>query len=116
MFHAIGPEMAFIGRIAKTRLVHEPVHGPAAQALLPDGSGAAVALAGAIDVAKECGRVRGELERLDRQLAALTAKLANEGFTGRAPAEVVAKEREKERQWTEKRGALAAKLAALGCA
>ncbi|MGD0484842.1 MAG: valine--tRNA ligase [Gemmatimonadales bacterium] len=113
---AISPELGFIGRIAKTSLVHEPVRGPAAQALLPDGSAAAVALSGAIDVARECGRVRGELERLDRQLAALTAKLANEGFTGRAPADVVAKEREKERQWTEKRGALAAKLAALGCA
>jgi valyl-tRNA synthetase len=113
---AIDRERAFIGRIAKTSLSPEPVRGPAAQALLPDGSAAAVALADAIDVARECGRVRGELERLDRQLAALTVKLANEGFTGRAPAEVVAKEREKERQWTEKRGTLAAKLAALACA
>ena len=116
MAGAIRPELGFIGRIAKTSLVEEPVHGPAAQALLPDGSGAAVALSGAIDVAKESGRVRGELERLDRQLSALTAKLANEGFTGRAPADVVAKEREKERAWTEKRGALAAKLTALGAA
>jgi valyl-tRNA synthetase len=116
MSEVLQRESVFIGRAAKTELTTEPVHGPAAQAMLPDGHAAAVALGDAIDVAKECGRVRGELERLDRQLAALTAKLANEGFTGRAPAEVVAKEREKERQWTEKRGTLAAKLAALGCA
>jgi len=106
----------FIGRAAKTTLQREPLSGPAAQALLPDGNAAAVALADAIDVTKECDRVKTELQRLDGQLAALTAKLANPGFTGRAPAEVVAKEREKERQWTEKRGVLAAKLAALGCA
>ncbi len=106
----------FIGRAAKTTLQREPLSGPAAQALLPDGNAAAVALADAIDVTRECARVRTELQRLDAQLAALTAKLANPGFTGRAPAEVVAKEREKERQWTEKRGVLAAKLVALGCA
>ena len=113
---SIGPERAFIGRIAKTTLDDAAVHGPAAQAVLPDGHAAAVALGDVIDVAKECARVRGELDRLDRQLAALAAKLANEGFTGRAPADVVQQEREKERQWTEKRGALAAKLAALSCA
>jgi len=107
---------AFIERVAKTTIVTQPVHGPAAQAVLPDGSAAAVALGDVIDVARECARVQSELDRLDGQLAALAAKLANPGFTGRAPADVVAREREKERQWTEKRGALAAKLAALGCA
>jgi len=106
----------FIERVAKTTIVTEPVHGPAAQAVLPDGHAAAVALGDAIDVAKECARLKAELERLGTQLAALTAKLANPNFTGRAPTEVVERDREKERQWTEKRGALAAKLAALSCA
>jgi valyl-tRNA synthetase len=113
---SIAPERGFVARIARTALDDAPVHGPAAQAVLPDGHAAAVALGDVIDVAKECARVRGELERLDGQLAALAAKLANEGFTGRAPADVVQRERDKERQWTEKRGALAAKLAALSCA
>ena len=91
-------------------------HGAGAHAVLPEGVDVFVALGDAIDVAKECARLRGELDRLGGQLEALTAKLANPKFTGRAPAEVVEREREKERQWTEKRAALAAKLAALGCA
>ena len=91
-------------------------HGAGAHAVLPEGADLFVALGDAIDVAKECARLRGELERLDHQLGALTTKLANPGFTGRAPADVVEREREKERQWTEKRGALAAKLASLSCA
>jgi valyl-tRNA synthetase len=113
---AISNDLAFIERMAKTKLVREPVEGPVAHAILADGSSAEVSLSDAIDVAKECARLRRELERLDAQLGALAAKLANEGFTRRAPAEVVDRERDKEREWTEKRGALAAKLAALSCA
>jgi valyl-tRNA synthetase len=104
---------SFIARIAKTSLEDAPVRGPAAQAVLPDGNVASVALSDAIDVAKEIARLRDEFDRLGAQLASLSAKLANANFTGRAPADVVAREREKEHQWTEKRGALAAKLAAL---
>jgi valyl-tRNA synthetase len=113
---AIGRDLDFIGRAAKTTLQREPLSGPLAQAMLPDGSSAGVSLAGAIDPEKECAKVRAELQRLDAQLAALKAKLDDARFLIRAPVDVVAREREKERQWTEKRGALAAKLAALGCA
>ena len=87
-----------------------------AHALLPDGADLFVALGGVIDVAKECARLGAELQRLDRQIAGLKTKLANPGFTGQAPAEVVERERTKEREWTVKREALASKLAALGCA
>ena len=64
-------------------------------------------------MAKEIARLTVEIDRLGAQLVSLSAKLANAGFVGRAPADVVERERENERQWTEKRGALAAKLAAL---
>jgi len=113
MSEVLRRESAFIGRAAKTELTNEPVHGPAAQAVLPDGHAAAVALGDAIDVGKEIARLTGEIDRLGAQLVSLSAKLANAGFTERAPADVVEREREKERQWTEKRGALAAKLATL---
>jgi valyl-tRNA synthetase len=82
--------------------------------VLADGSEVAVALAGAIDVRQEC-RLSDELERLDRQLAGLAAKLANANFVSRAPADVVAREREKEQTWRAQRDALAGKLSALGC-
>ncbi len=87
-----------------------------AHALLPDGADLFVALRGVIDVAKECAKLDAELQRLDRQIAGLRTKLANSGFTGQAPADVVERERTKEREWSVKREALAAKLAALGCA
>jgi valyl-tRNA synthetase len=86
-----------------------------AHAVLPDGSAVFVPLADAIDVRKECERLGRERERLDRQLEALAAKLANQQFIGRAPADVVERERAKERSWREQRDALAAKLSALGC-
>ena len=74
-----------------------------------------VPLGDAIDVAKECERLTGELERMDRQLAGVAAKLANDKFVSRALAEVVEREREKERSWREQREALAEKLRVLGC-
>jgi len=86
-----------------------------AHAVLADGSEVVVHLAGAIDVSQECRRLGEELTRLDRQLQTLAAKLANDNFVSRAPAEVVAKERDKERTWREQRDVLAGKLSALGC-
>ena len=51
---------------------------------------------------RECAKARTESEGLAKQLAALTARLGNESFTSRAKAEVVAAERQKERDWAEK--------------
>src|SRR5437870_3166693 len=86
-----------------------------ADAVLVDGIEVFVALEGEIDVQRECSRLAGELARLDRQLSGLEAKLANQDFIARAPSEVVAKEREKERGWRDQRQALADKLKSLGC-
>ena len=91
------------------------LRGAGAHAVLGDGSEVFVALADAIDVRQECRRLSGELTRLEQQLAALDAKLTNKNFIARAPAEVVAKEREKERAWRDQRQALADKLRSLGC-
>jgi len=86
-----------------------------AHAVLADGSEVFVALSDAIDVQQECRRLSGELTRLEQQLAGLTAKLTNQQFVARAPAVVVAKEREKERAWRDQRQVLADKLKSLGC-
>jgi valyl-tRNA synthetase len=99
-------DLAFDGRAARAAGAH---------AVLADGSEVFVALADAIDVRQECQRLAGELTRLERQLAGLAAKLTNENFVARAPAEVVAQEREKERAWRDQRQALADKLKSLGC-
>jgi len=86
-----------------------------AHAVFGDGSEVVVALTGTIDVNQECRRLSEELTRLDQQLAALAARLTNENFTSRAPADVVARERDKEKTWREQRDVLAGKLRALGC-
>ena len=89
--------------------------GPVAYAVFGDGSEVFVALEGAIDVQQECKRLSSDVTRLDRQLAALAARLTNQDFVARAPADVVAREREKERAWQDQRRALADKLKVLGC-
>ncbi|HEX2719209.1 MAG TPA: valine--tRNA ligase, partial [Gemmatimonadaceae bacterium] len=84
-----------------------------APVLLSDGSELLVPLAGLIDVAKECARVRGELAGLEKQLAALEARLANEGFVSRAPANVVEAERQKLSDWKARREQLVARVRSL---
>jgi valyl-tRNA synthetase len=90
--------------------------GVGAHAVLKDGSDVFVALDGSIDVTQECKRLSLDRDRLDKQLAGLSAKLSNESFVSRAPAEVVAKERGKEQAWRSQLEALNDKLKALGCA
>ena len=72
-----------------------------------------VPLGGVVDLAKECGKLRGELGELETQLQTLSKRLLNEGFTSRAPAAVVESERKKEDEWTKRREQLAAKVKAL---
>ncbi|MBL8959683.1 MAG: hypothetical protein JNJ98_07520, partial [Gemmatimonadetes bacterium] len=67
-----------------------------------------------VDVAKEVTRLTAELEGLDKQLNALRGRLANENFVSRAKPEIVEAERQKEREWTERREQLASKLRSFG--
>jgi valyl-tRNA synthetase len=89
--------------------------GVGAHAVFGDGSEVVVALEGAVDVRNECRRLSEEKDRLDKQLEGLAARLTNASFVSRAPQDVVAKEREKEKAWREQRDVLAGKLKSLGC-
>ncbi|PYP19205.1 MAG: valine--tRNA ligase [Gemmatimonadetes bacterium] len=89
--------------------------GVGAHAVFGDGSEVIVALEGTIDVQQECRRLSDELGRLDQQLTTLAARLTNESFVARAPQDVVAREREKEKAWRDQRTVLAGKLKSLGC-
>jgi len=90
-------------------------HRVGAHAVFGDGSEVVVALEGAVDVRTECRRLSEEKDRLERQLEALAARLTNENFVARAPQDVVAREREKEKAWRDQRDVLAGKLKSLGC-
>jgi len=102
-------------QIAGTGLmaIATPALAGAAHSVLSDGSEVIVPLAGLVDLAKECGKLRGELEQLETQLKTLSKRLQNEGFTSRAPASVVAAERTKEEEWIKRREQLAEKVKAL---
>ncbi|MEX2155966.1 MAG: valine--tRNA ligase [Gemmatimonadales bacterium] len=89
--------------------------GAGAHAVFGDGSEVVVALEGTIDVQQECRRLTDELGRLDQQLKGLAARLTNQNFVARAPQDVVAREREKEKAWRDQREVLAGKLRSLGC-
>jgi valyl-tRNA synthetase len=84
-------------------------------AVLGDGTGVFVPLGDAIDVARECERLGAEIARLGQLVTGQERKLANEQFVSRAPADVVAKEREKLATWREQVAALGEKRGRLGC-
>jgi valyl-tRNA synthetase len=72
-----------------------------------------VPLAGVIDVVAERGRLAREGDKLAKDVERLATKLDNPGFTAKAPAEVVAKERARLAEITAIRDTLLAQLASL---
>ncbi|CAM3822446.1 valine--tRNA ligase [Alkalicoccus chagannorensis] len=67
-------------------------------------------LEGLLDLDAEIKRLEDEKKRLDGEVTRVQKKLANEGFTAKAPAHVVEEEREKERDYTEQREKVSARL------
>jgi valyl-tRNA synthetase len=88
--------------------------GAAAHALLAGGLEVVIPLEGIVDVAKERGKLEGELAGLEKQLAALRGRLGNAGFTDKAPPQVVEAERAKERDWSARSDQLRSKIRAMG--
>ena len=70
-------------------------------------------LKGLIDVEKETARLNKELENLNKEVKRLEGKLSNPGFLAKAPEAVVAKEKEKQQGYEEKRTAVQERLAYL---
>lgn len=63
-------------------------------------------LSGLIDIEKETARLEKEISKIKVDLEKVTAKLSSESFTGKAPLEVIEKERGKQREYTEILGKL----------
>jgi valyl-tRNA synthetase len=112
----LAAETALIGRLTKCTVTigdAAPTGEAAAHQVLADGSEVILPLAGTIDVAKECARLKDELASLEKQLGALRGRLANENFVSRAKPEIVEAERQKERDWAARSVQLAAKVKTL---
>ncbi len=113
---ALQAERRALERLARVgRVLHSAngTQGAGAHAVLRGGTELFLPLAGLIDIERERTRLREELDRLEGQLRAVQARLGNENFVSRAPANVVARERDKAANFRDQRDRLATKLAAL---
>lgn len=81
----------------------------AAASAVAGGCQVIVPLAGAVDLADELARLDKELAKLEKDMVDVNRKLRNESFVSRAPAEVVARERERAEKITDARDKLAAR-------
>jgi valyl-tRNA synthetase len=103
------------GTIRRLARISELEHRPAdshlgAHAVLRDGTGVFMPAEGAFDAGREIERLQKEADRLSRLIESQQRKLANEQFTARAPADVVQRERDKLKDWTEQLEELRRKL------
>lgn len=73
-----------------------------------------LSLKGLVDIEKELARLEKEKGNLDKEIARLEGKLQNQGFLAKAPAEVIAKEKEKLADYRTKKEALLERIASLG--
>jgi valyl-tRNA synthetase len=107
------PRLEQLARVGELHFGPSAGRGVGASAVTRDGTELFIPLEGLIDLDQERRRLRAEIERLDGQVAGAEKKLSNEQFVGRAPAEVVQKEREKMGAFSEQRSKLREKLTAL---
>ncbi len=84
-------------------------------AVLSDGSSVSIPLGDMVDLGRECARLRNEADRLGEIIRKQDARLANQDFITRAPADVVNREREKLAAWREQVAVLLEKQRKLGC-
>jgi valyl-tRNA synthetase len=110
---AEAPRLEQLARVGELQFGASTGRGIGASAVTRDGTEIFLPLEGLVDLEQERRRLRAEIERLDGQVAGAEKKLANEQFVGRAPAEVVQKEREKVGAFSEQRSKLREKLSAL---
>jgi valyl-tRNA synthetase len=104
------PHEGYVRRLAGVKTIDYRDGGErpkGAATVVVDGLELAVPLRGLIeDPAAEIARNRRQLEKLDKEMHAISAKLANPQFLERAPAEIVEKERGKARELGERRASL----------
>lgn len=110
-------EEGTIARLAKIGHVTygDPLPEAGANAVLKDGTSLYIALGDLVDLRKECERLGAEFARLSQLIQSQESKLGNQNFVSRAPAEVVAKEREKLANMQQQVASIAEKRQQLGC-
>lgn len=69
-----------------------------------------IPLAGLIKIDEEIARLQKEYAKLTDEVTRVEKKLANSGFVAKAPAAVIESERQKGRDYRDKRDAVAARI------
>ncbi|WP_096202796.1 valine--tRNA ligase [Bacillus sp. FJAT-45350] len=67
-------------------------------------------LAGLLDLDAEIARLQKEVDKLDKEVERVQKKLSNQGFIAKAPENVIAEEKAKEKDYVEKRAAVQARI------
>jgi len=91
-----------IARVEDLRAGENMVKPKASASAVVKSSEIYIPLEGVIDLDVERQRLQKEITRLEGSLAGIEKKLSNEKFVSGAPADVVEKERTKQRDWQEK--------------
>ncbi|MEE3651367.1 MULTISPECIES: valine--tRNA ligase [unclassified Brenneria] len=84
-----------LARLESITLLPAGDKGPVSVTKLVEGAELLIPMAGLVDKAAELDRLAKEVARIEAEIGRIESKLSNEGFVGRAPEAVVAKEREK---------------------
>ncbi len=102
---------AAIRALARTEVRFDAAAEPGATVVLVPGG--RLEVAAVVDRAEEIARLEDQLRKAEAEVERCAAKLANEAFVAKAPAAIVAREREKLAAYTAERDELAARLSAL---
>lgn len=98
--------MLTLARLDSITLLPADDKGPVSVTQIIDGAELLIPMAGLVDKDAELDRLAKEAARIDGEISRIAAKLGNEGFIGRAPEAVVAKEREKLESYQQSRAKL----------
>ncbi|MGH2561977.1 MAG: valine--tRNA ligase [Thermomicrobiales bacterium] len=116
-FDSVRRELSVLARIADDQLTFrsgEPAAAEQAVVVVADDVVASLPLAGMIDLATERERLVREIEAVELERGRAVAKLDNEAFVSRAPAQVVETQRKRFAVAQEQIGVLRRRLAELG--
>jgi len=87
--------LSFVARLESIDVLNDTDEKPDSAIALVDHMQLLIPMAGLIDKEAELKRLNKEIDRLNGEVSRLSAKLANAGFTDKAPAKVVEAEQQK---------------------
>jgi valyl-tRNA synthetase len=106
--------LAWLARTDESAAAEDAAPPTGSVTIVLSGFELAVGLAGLVDAARERGRIGRAIDELEADAARVRARLADEAFVRRAPAEVVERDRARVADLDARRARLREILAALG--